>query len=179
MSRTVIVLLHVDELPQASVARHVRVHTVGQVPEEVVLTTVGVKVPLQPSLAVGVAHERGAGQSIVVAAGHVMLGAVMSRTVMVLLQVAVLPQSSVAFQVRVHTVGQVPADTVLTTVMSTVASQASLAVAVPQDGLDGQSMVVASGQEMTGGVLSITVTDWLQVDALPQASVAVQVRVRV
>jgi len=65
----------------------------------------------------------------------------MSRTVMVLLQVAVLPQSSVALQVRVQTVGQVPADVVLTTDIATLASQASLAVAVPQEGVAGQSMV--------------------------------------
>jgi len=65
----------------------------------------------------------------------------MSRTVMVLLQVAVLPQSSVALQVRVQMTGQAPEETVLTTVTSTLGSQASLAVAVPQEGVAGQSMV--------------------------------------
>ena len=55
----------------------------------------------QTSLAVALPKLTTAGQSMVVLAGQVMDGAVISRTVMVALQVAVLPQSSVALQVRV------------------------------------------------------------------------------
>jgi hypothetical protein len=52
-------------------------------------------------------------QSTVVSAGQVMLGAVVSTTLMVCLQSAVLPQLSVAVQVRVITFvfGQLPATT--------------------------------------------------------------------
>jgi hypothetical protein len=83
---------------------------------------------------------------MVVLAGQVMDGAVLSLTVMVALQVLVLPQSSVALQVRVLTVGQVPLGVVLTTTTSTVASQASVAVALPQTTAAGQSIVVLAGQ---------------------------------
>ena len=106
-----------------------------------------------------------------------MLGGVISLTVIVLLQVEVLPQASVARQVRVKTVGQVPADTVPTTVTAGLASQASVAVAVPHTGVAGQSIVVATGQVITGAVISRTVMVLLQVEVLPQASVARQVRV--
>jgi hypothetical protein len=101
----------------------------------------------------------------------------MSRTVIVALQVDVLPQSSVALQTRVCTVGQVPAGVVLTTVIVTVASQASVAVAVPQEGVAGQSIVVLAGQVIEGAVISRTVMVALQVDVLPQSSVALQIRV--
>jgi hypothetical protein len=56
----------------------------------------------------------------------------MSLTVTVALQVEVLPQSSVALQIRVFTTGQLPLGVVLTTVTVTVWSQASLAVAFPK-----------------------------------------------
>jgi hypothetical protein len=52
---------------------------------------------------------------MVVLAGQVMAGAVLSFTVIVALQVDVLPQSSVALQIRVFTTGQVPLALVLTT----------------------------------------------------------------
>ena len=68
-----------------------------------VLSTSIVTLASQASDAVALPHGRGfvAGQSMVVLAGQVMAGAVISRTVMVALQVDVLPQSSVALQVRV------------------------------------------------------------------------------
>ena len=101
----------------------------------------------------------------------------MSRTVIVALQVDVLPQSSVALQIRVCTVGQVPLGVVLTTTTSTVWSQASDAVAVPQEGVAGQSIVVLAGHVIDGAVISRTVMVALQVDVLPQSSVALQMRV--
>jgi hypothetical protein len=101
----------------------------------------------------------------------------MSRTVMVALQVDVLPQSSVALQIRVLTTGQLPLGVVLTTTTSTVWSQASLAVALPQAITAGQSIVVLAGHVIEGAVMSRTVTVALQVDVLPQSSVALQIRV--
>src|SRR5678816_764122 len=65
---------------------------------------------------------------------------------MVALQVDVLPQSSVALQIRVFTTGQVPLALVLTITTSTVASQASLAVALPHTGTAGLLIVVLAGQ---------------------------------
>src|SRR5678810_1247656 len=65
---------------------------------------------------------------------------------MVALQVDVLLQSSVALHTRVITVGQVPLGVVLTTATSTVWSQASEAVALPQVGVVGQSIVWLAGQ---------------------------------
>src|SRR5205814_217995 len=95
---------------------------------------------------------------------------------MVALQVEVLPQSSVALQILVLTNGQVPLGVVLTTTISTVASQASLAVALPHTGVAGLLMVVLAGQVMDGAVLSFTVMVALQVEVLPQSSVALQIR---
>ena len=54
----------------------------------------------------------------------------------------------------------------------TLASQASLAVALPQITTAGQSMVVLAGQVMAGAVMSLTDMERLQVDVLPQSSVA-------
>jgi hypothetical protein len=56
-------------------------------------------------------------------------------------------------------------------------SQASVAVGVTNDGVAGHSMAVLPGRaEITGAVLSSTLMVWLAV-LLPQALVAVQVRV--
>ena len=131
----------------------------------------------QASLAVALPQVTTAGQSMVVLAGHVMDGAVLSLTVMEALQVDVLPQSSVALQIRVFTVGQLPLGVVLTTTTSTVWSQASEAVALPHTGVAGQSIVVLAGQVIEGAVMSRTVIVALQVDVLPQSSVALQIRV--
>ena len=58
----------------------------------------------------------------------------------------------------------------LSTSIVTLASQASDAVALPQVTTAGQSMVVLAGQVMAGAVLSVTVTERLQVEVLPQSS---------
>jgi len=61
-----------------------------------------------------------------------------------------------------------------------LASHASVAVAVGKDGRAEQSMdVLTVGQVITGTVLSAMLIVLLHAVALPQASVAVQVRVRV
>ena len=66
---------------------------------------------------------------------------------------------------------------VLSISIVTLASQASDAVALPQVTTAGQLMVVLAGQVMDGAVISRTVMVALQVDVLPQSSVALQVRV--
>ena len=124
-------------------------------PLGVVLITVTSTVWSQASDPVAVPHDGVAGQSIVVLAGHVIDGAVMSRTVIVALQVEVLLQSSVALHTRVHTWGQDPVQFVLTIVIFTLWSTSSEAVGVPQVGVAGQSMVWLAGQVMVGGTTSV------------------------
>src|SRR5438034_5033122 len=109
-------------------------------------------------------------------AGHASAGAVMSRTLMVWLAVLLLPQASVAVQVRTCTTGQLPL-LVSTKVNVGLASQVSVAVAVAKLGVAGQSIVLAAGKAaITGAVMSRTLMVWLAVLLLPQASVAVQDR---
>jgi hypothetical protein len=57
-------------------------------------------------------------------------------------------------------------------VTSTEASHASLAVTVGQIATAGQSIVTLAAQVMAGAVMSLTDTERLQVDVLPQSSVA-------
>src|SRR6058998_2962770 len=96
-------------------------------------------------------------------------------------QVAVLPQPSVAVQVRsipgtpVQR-GGVPASA---KVIATGAAQLSVAVAEPV--LDGSVEAPhwswrSGGQVMVGGVVSTKMMCWTQVAVLPQPSVAVHVR---
>src|SRR5436309_13757674 len=80
----------------------------------------------------------------------------MSRTLMVWLAVLLLPQASVAVQVRTCTTGQLPL-LVSTKVNVGVASQVSVAVAVAKLGAAGQSIVLAAGKAaITGAVMSRT-----------------------
>jgi hypothetical protein len=112
--------------------------------------------------------------------GQVTTGGVMSRTTMVTLQDDVLPQSSLAVQARVtwKVPGQLPGVVTSAKVMDTLASQASVAVAGPNDGVAGQlTGDVTSGQVIDGGMLSITWIVLLQKDVLPHSSVATQTRV--
>ena len=83
-----------------------------------------------------------------------MLGGVLSITRIVREQVAVLPQSSVAVQVRVTPPWQ-PGVVTSLNVIDTEASQASLAVAAPKAGPAGQlTGDTTVGQVMLGGVMS-------------------------
>ena len=137
----------------------------------------------QASVAVAAAKVGAAGQSIGdTTVGQVMAGGVISCTLMVGLQVDVLPQSSVAVQVRVtvYSAGQLPGVVTSEKLMDTEGSQASLAVAAPKVGAAGQLIGDTTvGQVMAGGVMSWITMVRLQVDVLPQSSVAVQVRVNV
>ncbi len=90
--------------PQSSVAVHVRVTLYVPAHDPCVVASVNVIVTVasHASVAVGAVKSGTDGQLIgVVCATQVIVGAVMSRTKIVPLQVAVLPQSSVAVHVRV------------------------------------------------------------------------------
>lgn len=102
LSNTTITCVQVAELPQASVARYVlvSVYLLVQVWFEVIsLTNVTVGAPPQLSVEVTLAGF-GAGtceaHCTETPAGHVKVGTVLSKTVMICVQVAELPQSSVA-----------------------------------------------------------------------------------
>jgi hypothetical protein len=95
----------------------------------------------QASVAVGGVNTGTDGQLIgVVWATHVMVGDVMSRTTIVPLQVAVLPQSSVAVHVRVTVYVPAHDPWVVASVndIATVASHASVAVGGVNTGTVGQ-----------------------------------------
>src|SRR5438046_10513493 len=91
---------------------------------------------------------------ILLAAGKAAItGGVMSRTLMVWLAVLLLPQASVAVQVRTCTTGQLPL-LVSTKLNVGVASQASVAVAVARIGAAGGSIVLGGGSApITGAVM--------------------------
>jgi hypothetical protein len=123
--------------------------------------------PLQASVAVAVPVAAGnveAPQATVTSTGQVITGGVVSTTVIVCTHEAVLPQESVAVQVRVMTElpAQVPACTTSLEVMLATPLQASVAVAVPVAAGNveaPQATVTSTGQVITGGVESTTVMD--------------------
>src|SRR5678815_806645 len=183
LSSTVITCEAVAVLPQASVAINVlvRVYSLVQVPGALASVEVIDTLP-QASLAVGVPNVGVSGHSMVAARGtEVNTGAVLSSTVITCEAVAVLPRASVAMcvLVRVYSLVQVPGAEASVEVMLT-APHASLAVGIPKLGVKGHSMVAATGTEVnTGAVLSSTVITCEAVAVLPQASVAINVLVRV
>ena len=66
-----------------------------------------------------------------------------------------------------------------TNVVTGAGSQVSVHVGGGKTGVAGHWIgETTAGQVITGGVVSITTTVWLQLEWLPQPSVAVQVRVR-
>lgn len=98
-------------------------------------------------------------QVTVTPTGHVMVGAALSSTTMVCRQVPVLPQSSVAVQVLliVYSCAHPPATVTSVDVIVGVASQLSVAVAVPVRAgnvLSVHSIVTFAGQVIVGPTLS-------------------------
>src|SRR6185369_8351948 len=139
----------------------------------------------QASLAVGVGNTGVAGHSMVVSGAQAMLGAVVSATEMVWLQLAVLPHASVAVQVRLVAdlilppVEQLPGSGA-STKLKVTGPQASLAVGVLNTGVAGHSMVSGPPTPLIMGlVVSLTVMVCVQVAELPHRSVALYVRVTV
>src|SRR6187549_3800644 len=175
--------LHVAVLPQSSVAVQVRVrpYVLPHEPDVVESTKVIVTVASQASVAVGGANTGSAGHVIgVVCATHVIVGGVISCTMIVPLHVAILPQSSVAVHIRVvlYVPTHEPGVVASIKVMVTVASQASVAVGGVNTGKAGQSTGdVCATQVIVGGIKSSTTIVPLHVDELPQSSDAVHVRV--
>src|SRR5216683_2970010 len=112
---------------------------------------------------------------------QVITGAVVSTTVTFWLQEALLPQRSVACQVRVASkvVPQWPAVlvTVLTIVILLVPLLSVAVGASKVQALPSSIVLLVLLQVITGAVVSTTVTFWLQEALLPQASVACHVRV--
>jgi hypothetical protein len=165
VSATVMVWLHWALFSQSSCARHVRV-TLKLPPHRplvTVLTTLTLTLGSHTSLAVGGPKPHSLPHSTVRSGAQVMLGAVVSATVMVWLHWAAFSQSSAARQVRVTL--KLPPHwtfvTVLTTLMLTLRSQASLAVGAPKSHSSPHSTVRFGAQVMVGAVVSATVTVWL------------------
>jgi hypothetical protein len=118
--------------------------------------SVAVAVPAGPPGAVLTEHW------MVTLAGQVITGGVLSSTKMICVQVLELPQSSVALHVlvMVYSCGQAPPTVTSVEVMVGVASQLSVAVAVPLAPpgavLAEHCIVRFAGQVIAGGVLSST-----------------------
>ena len=106
-------------------------------------------------------------------------GFVLIATVTVWLQLLVWPHKSVAVQVRVTTVGHRLLVTVVKVTVTFRPLQLSLAVGGLNLQSKPQATVLLVEQLIVGGVVSTTVTVWLQVFELPQGSVATQVRVMI
>jgi len=119
---------------------------------------------------------------MVTLAGQAMVGGVLSLTTMICAQVLVLPQSSVANHVRVIVPLCGHAPPAFESVKVTVGEPSQLSVAVAEPVTTGNVLTVHSnvmfaGQVSTGATLSSTTIVCAQVLELPQASVALQVRV--
>ena len=120
-----------------------------------------------------------AGDETVTFCGQVMVGGVLSNTVMICTQVVVLLQLSVAVHVRemMALQGKVPVTT-SEKVMTGAGSQLSVAVATPvMDGemLAPQLTCMFGGHMMTGGTFSVTCTVVVQLLELLHASKTVSV----
>src|SRR5215469_4579842 len=110
-----------------------------------------------------------AGHSRTRSGGQVRVGLVVSRTVIVWTQLELLPQASVAVQVRAMTL--VAPQLLLTESLYVMATwlQVSVAVATPVALVPvsaGHSNVRLGGQVMTGLVMSRTVMVWTQLVVL-------------
>ena len=112
-----------------------------------------------------------------------MTGAILSLTVMVWLVDEELPQTSVAFQVRVIVYLCVQVWLEITSVTTTLTAPVQLSVALTLEILatgtfSAHAKVAGPGVPViTGATLSLTVMVWLVDEELPQTSVAFQVRV--
>jgi hypothetical protein len=121
-------------------------------------------------------------QSTEAFAGHVKIGGLLSETMMLCMQLLLLPHASVATQVRiiVNSCGQIPAVVASVKPIIGAVSQLSVTVGVPVPGgnvLPLQSTDALAGHVKIGGLLSIMVMVCVQLKLFPLASVAVHVRV--
>ena len=114
-------------------------------------------------------------------AGQAITGGVVSTKVMCWTQVAMFPQESAAFQVRLMPVWPVQLAGVEASVKVIVGLPPQLSVALAEPVAAGvvappHWTMVSAGQVITGGVVSTKVMCWMQVAMLPQPSAAFQVR---
>ena len=183
LSLTVTVKVQALVLPQASVAVQVTVVVPGAkvVPLAGLQLTAGFGV--HESVAVGRAKVTtaplGPVQELVMFVEQPLItGAVVSTTVTVWLQLAVLPQASVALQVWIALkVLPHKALVVAPTMVMVLVPQVSLVVGASNVHTVPHCTLLFATQVMVGAVVSTVVTVWLQLAVLPQASVAVHVRV--
>src|SRR6266536_1943089 len=160
LSSTVMVWLQLVELFCASVAVQVRWVLLTSLPltGRLASTNVTVRLVSQVSLNTGVPNDGVAGHSMLALAGQLTtVGAVLSRTVMVWLQLVEVFCASVAVQVRWVLLTSLPLTGRLASTKVTVrfVSQVSLNTGVPNDGVAGHSILASAGQLTTvGAVLS-------------------------
>jgi hypothetical protein len=176
-----IVWLQVLVWPHWSVASHVRVATkpFPQARLVTVLRTLMVAVP-HVSLPLGGSKTRLLTPDVfVLLAEQVMMGGVVSTVAIVWLQVFVLPELSVASQVRVaENVLPQPALVTVLKMETLTDPHVSLAFGSSKARVPTpHSLVLFPEQVIEGRVVSTKAIVWLQVLELPHASVAAQVRV--
>lgn len=114
------------------------------------------------------------------AGSEAMTGATKSTTVMVWDVLEIFPQPSVAVHVLVvlYEPAHAPCVTTSEYVRVNALPQASVAVAIAKTGVAGHAIVEGAGKEdITGGVVSMTLIVWELVEEFPQTSRAVHVRV--
>lgn len=180
LSSTVMVCIHVDVLPHPSVADQVRVIVNSWAHAPATITSLEVMTGTE-QLSVAVAEPVLAASvlavhSMVTFPGHEITGGVLSSTVIVCIQVDVLPHPSVADQVLVivRSCGHPPASV---TSLKVIAGEEQLSVAEAEPVTAGSVLtehciVTLDGHEITGGVVSSTVIVWIHVEVLPHPSVA-------
>ena len=103
----------------------------------------------------------------------------MSTTATTWSQLVLLPHSSVTVHVRVIISVVAQPLTVLSIELMLTLLQLSLPLALPLAATlvsAGQSSTASAGQLIEGAVVSTTVITWLQLELLPQSSVAVHIR---
>lgn len=178
----VIVCKALAKFPHASVALQVRLMIL--VPPQLLLTE-SVKltvVVLQPSVTVGTPVALvvvTAGHSSTKSGGAMIVGGVVSRMVINCVPLVVLPQASVARQIR--EISFAPPQLLLTISLKATVTvpQPSCAVAIPVLStlvLAGHSKVIFGGKVNAGAIESRTVIVWIRLVTFPQRSRAVQVR---
>jgi hypothetical protein len=177
VSTTVTIWLQKLLLLQQSEATHVRMMNSGHWPLVIVLITVTTGLEQQRSVASGGSNVHGVPHWTVLFVAQVSVGGVVSTIVTVSVHVLVLPQQSLASQIRVMNCGQMPFVKVPST-KTPCRQQLSVATGVPNSHGEPHSTVRLLGQEVnTGGIVSTTVIVWLHVFVLPQQSLATQVPV--
>src|SRR5436305_65673 len=182
VSTTVTIWVQVLLLRQPSVARQVRV-ALKVFPQSafVMVPTMLMEFVPQVSVAVGASNVQALPHSAVLFVEHVIVGGTVSLKVIVCTQLAALPQPSVAVQVRriVPLRVQLVPPKVSRKVMLVTPLQVSVAVATPVMlvvAATVHSRVMLVGQVITGGTVSLKLIVCTQLAALPQPSIAVQVR---